>query len=227
MAERPATPVLPVAVRTPGRPVDVPAGQGGFQTPSGQDLGGSAPVPASGGVLLPPEDVAATTTSETFVAMRRIVEFKEVDMGQLVTTVGLGAALKAMSDSEKNPIADGTDNALVVGPTTGLLCPGVSRFNSFSAAYAALERAAVTVGCLLKKNGACSSQKTPMVEAELPFDVNKCLEGGKWPRLSLRVACDHRHCAAYDRVVAHSKPVVGMRRNTPNKGATTTVLSAP
>ena len=36
--------------------------------------------------------------------MRKVVEFKEMGMGALASTCGLGMALKAMADSEKNPI---------------------------------------------------------------------------------------------------------------------------
>ena len=35
--------------------------------------------------------------------MRKVVEFKGMGMGALAHTCGLGMALKAMADSEKNP----------------------------------------------------------------------------------------------------------------------------
>ena len=36
--------------------------------------------------------------------MRKVVEFKEIEMDVLANTCGLGMTLKAMADSEKTPI---------------------------------------------------------------------------------------------------------------------------
>ena len=60
--------------------------------------------------------------------MRKVVEFKEMGTGALANTCGLGMALKAMADSEKNPILiDGApslckllDAALVTRATSAL-----------------------------------------------------------------------------------------------------------
>ena len=51
-----------------------------------------------------PEEASGTIVAASFTAMRKVVEFKEMGMGALANTCGLGMALKAMADSEKNPI---------------------------------------------------------------------------------------------------------------------------
>jgi hypothetical protein len=51
--------------------------------------------------------------------MRKIVEFKEMGMGALASTCGLGMALKAMADSEKNPILIDGALSLVAALATG------------------------------------------------------------------------------------------------------------
>ena len=44
------------------------------------------------------------TVATSFTTMRKVVEFKELRMGTLANTCGLGIESKAMADSEKNPI---------------------------------------------------------------------------------------------------------------------------
>ena len=51
-----------------------------------------------------PGEASGTVAAASFTAMRKVVEFKEMGMGALANTCGLGMALKAMADSEKNPI---------------------------------------------------------------------------------------------------------------------------
>ena len=51
-----------------------------------------------------PGEASGTVAAASFTAMRKVVEFKEMGMGALASTCGLGMALKAMADSEKNPI---------------------------------------------------------------------------------------------------------------------------
>ena len=51
-----------------------------------------------------PAGPSGTVAAASFTAMRKVVEFKEMGMGALANTCGLGMALKAMADSEKNPI---------------------------------------------------------------------------------------------------------------------------
>ena len=58
---------------------------------------GAPATPAPGGS-------SGTVAATSFTAMRKVVEFKEMGMGALASACGLGMALKAMADSEKNPI---------------------------------------------------------------------------------------------------------------------------
>ena len=51
-----------------------------------------------------PGESSGTVAATSFTAMRKVVEFKEMGMGALASACGLGMALKAMADSEKNPI---------------------------------------------------------------------------------------------------------------------------
>ena len=58
---------------------------------------GAPATPAPGGS-------SGTVAATSFTAMRKVVEFTEMGMGALASACGLGMALKAMADSEKNPI---------------------------------------------------------------------------------------------------------------------------
>ena len=51
-----------------------------------------------------PGEASGTVAAASFTAMRKVVEFKQMGMGALASACGLGMALKAMADSEKNPI---------------------------------------------------------------------------------------------------------------------------
>ena len=51
-----------------------------------------------------PGEASGTIAAASFTAMRKVVESKEVGMGVLTPVCGVGMALKAMADSEKNPI---------------------------------------------------------------------------------------------------------------------------
>ena len=51
-----------------------------------------------------PGESSGTVAATSFTAMRKVVEFKEMGMGALASACGLGMALKAMADCEKNPI---------------------------------------------------------------------------------------------------------------------------
>ena len=51
-----------------------------------------------------PGEASGIVAAVSFTTMRKVVEFKEMGMGALANTCGLGMALKAMADSEKNPI---------------------------------------------------------------------------------------------------------------------------
>ena len=51
-----------------------------------------------------PGEASGIVAAASFTAMRKVVEFKEMVMGALANTCGLGIAFKAMADSEKNPI---------------------------------------------------------------------------------------------------------------------------
>ena len=61
-------------------------------------------VVASEQVCPAPGEASGIVAAVSFTAMRKVVEFKEMGMGALASTCGLGMALKAMADSEKNPI---------------------------------------------------------------------------------------------------------------------------
>ena len=85
------------------------AATGALQAPSVASSSGNRPgndtnalpaVPAAPA----PGEASGTVPAASFTAMRKIVEFKEMGMGALASTCGLGMALKAMADSEKNPI---------------------------------------------------------------------------------------------------------------------------
>ena len=85
------------------------AATGALQAPSVASSSGQGP--ANGTNALPvvpvtpaPGEASGTVAAASFTAMRKVVEFKEMGMGALASTCGLGMALKAMADSEKNPI---------------------------------------------------------------------------------------------------------------------------
>lgn len=60
-----------------------------------------------------------------------------------------------------------------------------------------MQRCAASLGGLLKKNGARSSQKKPCQLVNPPFDPDVCVDG-HWPQLTQRMACDHRHDPEYE-----------------------------
>jgi hypothetical protein len=91
---------------------------------------------------------------------------------------------------------------------------GTAAFPSFDAAYAAVQRCAASVGGLLKKNGAKSSQKKPYKMVAPPFEMELPLESGEWPQLTLRLACDHRHDSEYERT---RNATVNLQSKTPNR----------
>ena len=85
------------------------AATGALQAPSVASSSGNRPgndtnalpvVPAAPA----PGEASGSVAAASFTTMRKIVEFKEMGMGALASTCGLGMALKAMADSEKNPI---------------------------------------------------------------------------------------------------------------------------
>ena len=51
-----------------------------------------------------PEETSGTVAAASPTTMRKVVESRETGMGALANTCGLGMALKAMVDSDKNPI---------------------------------------------------------------------------------------------------------------------------
>ena len=51
-----------------------------------------------------PEESEESARKKHFTALRQVVCFKEMEMGELSETCGLGAAIKAMAESEVNPI---------------------------------------------------------------------------------------------------------------------------
>ena len=67
------------------------------------DTNGGLVVPATPAPGESSGTVAATCYT-SFTAMRKVVELKQMRMGALASACGLGMALKAMADSEKNPI---------------------------------------------------------------------------------------------------------------------------
>ena len=64
---------------------------------------------------LAPGEASGTVVVASSTAMRKVVEFKEMGMGTLANTCGLCMALKAMADSEKNPV-------LIVLPHRSAIC---------------------------------------------------------------------------------------------------------
>ena len=46
------------------------------------------------------------TPRKEFTALRKVVEFKEMEVGELVARCGLSAGLRAMCDAEINPIVN-------------------------------------------------------------------------------------------------------------------------
>ena len=89
MASGPATPSLPLAVRA---------------------LDGSAaatPSPVVTGTITEyqtPVDSEQKRRASRFSALRKVVQWKELEIAELCEVSGLGACLKAMADSEVNPI---------------------------------------------------------------------------------------------------------------------------
>ena len=60
-------------------------------------------------------------TPSEFTALRKVVEVREMAIGQLVVTCGLSAGLKAMEDAEINPIVNhGKPSPLVRWEMTSL-----------------------------------------------------------------------------------------------------------
>ena len=85
------------------------AATGALQDPSLAPSSGQRP--AGGTNALPvapatpgPGEAPGAVAAASPTAMRKAVEFKGVGMGALASTCGLGMALGAMADSEKNPI---------------------------------------------------------------------------------------------------------------------------
>ena len=85
MASRPATPSLPLAVLAEGRAAAV--------TPS----------PVVTGTIKEyktPVDSEQKQRASRFSALRKVVQWKELEIAELCEVSGLGACLKAMADSE-------------------------------------------------------------------------------------------------------------------------------
>ena len=85
------------------------AATGALQAPSVAPSSGHRPVNGTNALPVVPAtpasgEASGTVAAVSFTAMRKVVEFKEMGMGALASTCGLGMALKAMADSEKNPI---------------------------------------------------------------------------------------------------------------------------
>ena len=74
------------------------ASSSGQRTANDTNAGPVVPAPPA------PGEASGTVAAASFTAMRKVVEFKEMGMGALANTCGLGMAPKAMADSEKNPI---------------------------------------------------------------------------------------------------------------------------
>ena len=91
MEASPETGVLQPLLGTPGDPqsnhTPVAVTAGTSTTPNDDDL--------------PPKE---------FSALRKVVEFKEMAIGELVVECGLSSALRAMADAEVNPIVSDGDN---------------------------------------------------------------------------------------------------------------------
>ena len=87
----------------------VGAATGALQAPSLASSSGQRPVnDTNAGPVVPatpaPGEASGTVAAASFTAMRKVIEFKEMGIGALANTCGLGMALKAMADSEKNSI---------------------------------------------------------------------------------------------------------------------------
>jgi len=98
---------------------------------------------------------------------------------------------------------------------------GVAEFIGLETAYAAIQRCAASMGGLMKKNGARSSQKKPCEIVNPPFDPTQRLGNGKYPQLTLRMACDRRHNSDYEHVrnvTSHCVSTQHKRPNVTNKG---------
>ena len=74
------------------------ASSSGKRTANDTNAGPVVPAPPA------PGEASGTVAAASFTTMRKVVQFKEMGMGALVNTCGLGMALKAMAGSEKNPI---------------------------------------------------------------------------------------------------------------------------
>ena len=91
---------------------------GALQAPSLASSSGQRSVnDTNAGPVIPatpaPGGASGTVVAASFTAMRKIVEFEEMGMGALANSCRLGMALKAMADSEKNPILiDGAQSLL-------------------------------------------------------------------------------------------------------------------
>jgi hypothetical protein len=86
---------------------------GGLQPAAGELAPGfSGPIPATdavqvGSAAQGPADEQGPSPQQSpkeFRALRKVVEFREMDVGELVATCGLSAGLRAMSAAEINPI---------------------------------------------------------------------------------------------------------------------------
>ena len=85
------------------------AATGALQAPSWASSSGQRPViDTNAGPVVPatpaPGETSGIVVAASSTAMRKVVEFKEMGMGALANTCGVGMALKAMADSEKNTI---------------------------------------------------------------------------------------------------------------------------
>ena len=79
--------------------------------PGANDVTVASDQPSSTAIATVRTDHAVATPTDTvappesyFKALRKVVHFKEMEMGELCTMNGLGACLKAMADAEVNPI---------------------------------------------------------------------------------------------------------------------------
>ena len=142
--------------------------------------------------------------------MRKVVESKEMGMGALANTCGVGMALKTMADSEKNPILiDGAPslcNLLVAGlplwsPLQLLCCRvGANEFETLNDAYAAVAQAGASVGAMVVKAGAKKTQNlTPSKVMSPPFEGGVQVDGF-YPQMSVRLRCDRKHDSTYESV---------------------------
>ena len=77
-------------------------------------------------VATPSPDAPELSKSDKahFTKMRKVVEFKEMDMAALCSHSGIGACLKTMADDECNPtLLDGEHMVSTAGGTTAELVP--------------------------------------------------------------------------------------------------------